>query len=323
MQIKNTFGLKASAKQVLTFGSIAELQRILAENSGERFLCVGCGSNLLLTGDFDGIVLQSGMCRVLGLSEDDSSVSIECGAGIVLDELIAQVVDMGLWGLENLSYIPGTVGASAVQNVGAYGTEAKDVITHVRAVEIATGKERVFSNEECRFGYRQSVFKGELAKQYVIVSVTYRLTKQRVANPESRVKGTTLREIRQEIIATRQKKLPEVGEYGSAGSFFKNPVVAQQQADALKAQYPDMPVYPAPDADEQAMAKLSAAWLIDRAGLKGTQIGGARVWDQQPLVIVNYTGNATAADILALADRVVATVKEKFGVEIHPEVEKV
>lgn len=314
--IPNTFGMRAAAREMMEFGSVLELKQILSAHAGEKILVVGQGSNLLLTNDIDGLVLRSGMRRVLSLTEDDESVTIECGAGIVLDELIAQVVDMGLWGLENLSYIPGTVGASAVQNVGAYGVEAKDVITAVHTVEIATGAERDWTNEECQFGYRASVFKGEAKGKYVITSVTYRLLKSRPENPESRVKGTTLNAIREEIIATRRQKLPEVGEYGSAGSFFKNPVVDQATGERLKAQYPDMPIYPF-----SSLVKLSAAWLIDHAGLKGCQVGGARVWDRQPLVIVNYTGEATASDIRILSEQVQAAVKTKFGVEILPEVE--
>lgn len=329
--IPNTFGLKASARELIEFGSVLELQHILSEHRGESIRCIGQGSNLLLTGDYDGLVLQSGMRRVLSLTEDDDSVTIDCGAGIVLDELIAQLVDMGLWGLENLSYIPGTVGASAVQNVGAYGVEAKDVITAVHTVEVATGVERLFSNEECRFGYRDSIFKGEAKGKYVVTSVTYRLLKNRPENPENRVKGTTLHAIRKEIIATRQQKLPEVNEFGSAGSFFKNPVVDQAMADRLKANYPDMPMYNVPfplggedtakAGGERFEVKLSAAWLIDQCGLKGYQLGGARVWDKQPLVIVNYTGSATADDILSLSRFVQAEVKKKMGVEILPEVE--
>lgn len=317
--IPNTFGLKASSRELIEFGSVLELQRILSEHRGESIRCIGQGSNLLLTGDYEGLILRSGMRRVLSLSEDDDSVTIDCGAGIVLDELIAQVVDMGLWGLENLSYIPGTVGASAVQNVGAYGVEAKDVIVRVHTVEIATGEERDWTNEECQFGYRASIFKAEKRNQYIVTSVSYRLTKQRVPNPESRVKGTTLHAIREEIISTRRQKLPEVAEYGSAGSFFKNPVVDQATGERLKAQYPDMPMYNVPEQN----VKLSAAWLIDQCGLKGYQIGGARVWDKQPLVIVNYTGSATASDIRALSEYIQTEVKQKFGVEILPEVEMI
>lgn len=332
MMIPNTFGLKAEAKHYAEFGSVEELKRILAAHRGERILVVGQGSNLLLAGDYDGLVLRSGMKRVLSLSEDDDYVYIDCGAGIVLDELIAQVVDMGLYGLENLSYIPGTVGASAVQNVGAYGVEAKDIITAVHTVEIATGEERIWTNEECQYGYRESIFKGEAKGRYIVTSVTYRLGKTETPprpSPQGReisksrlnTEGKSLMQVREEIIATRREKLPEVGEYGSAGSFFKNPKphLTSSQKEELLRRYPDMPHWDEPG----GAVKLSAAWLIDQCGLKGYQIGGARVWDKQPLVIVNYTGEATAADIVALADHVVATVKERFGVELTPEVEKV
>lgn len=299
--------MKAQAKMLVEFESISELQQVLTEHRGERFLCVGSGSNLLLRSDFDGIVLRSAMCRVLSLNEDDDYVYIDCGAGIVLDELIAQVCDMHLYGMENLSYIPGTVGASAVQNVGAYRTEAKDIITSVHTVEIATGEERIFSNEECHFGYRDSIFKGELAGQYVVTSVTYRLSKKGEGSPLQK---------RQEIIDTRRAKLPEVSEYGSAGSFFKNPIVDAATVDRLLAQYPDMPNYPG---EGETGRKLSAAWLIDQAGMKGQTEGGAAVWEKQPLVIVN-TGNATPKDIETLAARIQQAVLSKFGVTLTPEV---
>lgn len=325
MRIPNTFGIEAEARELVVFQSVEELQRVLAAHRGEPVLVVGQGSNLLLRGDFDGLVLQSGMTRVLSLTEDDDYVYIDCGAGIVLDELIAQVADMRLWGLENLSYIPGTVGASAVQNVGAYGVEAKDIITAVHTVEIATGEERIWSVEECGYGYRESVFKGAEAGKYVVTSVTYKLGKKRIEFPDSRITGDSPMQVREQIIATRRQKLPEVSEYGSAGSYFKNPKTPQAPAEGevniqeLLKQYPDMPHWEEPD----GMVKLSAAWLIDQCGLKGLQIGGARVWDKQPLVIVNYTGRATAEDIMALAEKVVATVKEKIGVTLSPEVQYV
>lgn len=329
MRIPNTFGIEAEARELVVFQSVEELKRILAAHRGEKILVVGQGSNLLLRGDFDGLVLQSGMRRVLSLVEDDDSVYIDCGAGIVLDELIEQVTDMRLWGLENLSYIPGTVGASAVQNVGAYGVEAKDVITEVHTVEIATGEERIWKVEECGYGYRESIFKGKEAGKYVVTSVTYRLGKKPLSDSpqgenKSRLdtKGKSPKQIREEIIATRQQKLPEVSEFGSAGSYFKNPVVPNAKAETLMADYPDMPMYPL-DQEKGAVVKLSAAWLIDQCGLKGTQIGGARVWDKQPLVIVNYTGEATAEDIMTLAETVQTSVQEKFGVEITPEVQYV
>lgn len=332
MLIPNTFGLEAEARELVVFQSVEELKRVLAAHRGERVLVVGQGSNLLLRGDFDGLVLQSGMTRVLSLTEDDDYVYIDCGAGIVLDELIAQVADMGLWGLENLSYIPGTVGASAVQNVGAYGVEAKDVITSVHTVEIATGAERIRSVEECGYGYRESVFKVAEAGKYVVTSVTYKLGKTPhppkgggVNGSRIQTEGKTPMQIREEIIATRRKKLPEVSEYGSAGSFFKNPKIPHPPVEGevniqeLLQKYPDMPHWAEPD----GMVKLSAAWLIDQCGLKGLQIGGARVWDKQPLVLVNYTGKATAEEIMALAEKVVTSVKEKFGVTLIPEVEYV
>lgn len=318
MKIPNTFGLPAEAKNYAEFGSVEQLKSLLAAHRGENILVVGQGSNLLFAGDYDGLVLRSGMKRVLSLVEDDDAVYIDCGAGIVLDELIEQVVDMGLYGLENLSYIPGTVGASAVQNVGAYGVEAKDVITEVHAVEIASGDDYVWKNEELGYGYRASKLKGEWAGRFVVTSVTYRLSKKPVANPDNRMAGKSLRETRQEIIRVRQEKLPEVSEHGSAGSYFKNPILASERAEALLAQYPDMPHW-----NQEGGVKLSAAWLIDHAGCKGMSVGGAKVWEKQPLVIVNDRGEATAQDILALAEQVKAAVRAKYGVELEEEVMRV
>ena len=209
---------------------------------------------------------------------------------------------MGYSGLEKLSLIPGEVGASAVQNVGAYGVEAKDVILRVNTLDVESLEERVFSNEECRFGYRDSAFKHELKGRYIVTSVVYK------------VKPGDATKTREEIIQTRMAKLPTVCEVGSAGSFFMNPFVSEEKANELLAQYPDMPNFPSPQG-----VKIPAAWLIEQCGWKGKTLGGAQVWPKQPLVIVN-ANHATPDDIIALAAQVSASVKEKFGIDIHPEV---
>ena len=294
----NTFGIDAKAKLFIEYYSLNELRQVLKEHKGERILHIGQGSNLLFTKDFDGVILHSGMARARFLDDE----TVEAQNGLRLDDLIAQLTDMNYCGMEKLSLIPGEVGASAVQNVGAYGCEAKDVIVRVHTIDVETLEERVFTNEECRFGYRDSAFKHELKGKYIVTSVVYHVTKGDATKT------------REEIIETRNGKLPKVGEVGSAGSFFMNPFVPEQQANELLKQYPDMPHFPSPQG-----VKIPAAWLIEQCGWKGKTLGGAQVWPKQPLVLVN-ANNATAQDIIDLAAAVSASVKERFGIDIHPEV---
>lgn len=297
-RIPNTFGLEAKAKTFIEYYSLDELRQVLKEHKGERILHIGQGSNLLFTQDFDGIILHSGMARARFIDDE----TVEAQNGLCLDDLIAQLTDMQYCGMEKLSLIPGEVGASAVQNVGAYGVEAKDVIDRVYTIDVETLEERIFTNAECKFGYRDSAFKHELKGKYIVTSVVYK------------VKPGDATKTREEIIATRMAKLPAVGEIGSAGSFFMNPFVPEEQANALLKQYPDMPHFPSPQG-----VKIPAAWLIEQCGWKGKTLGGAQVWPKQPLVIVN-ADNATAQDIMDLAAQVSKSVKEKFNITINPEV---
>lgn len=300
----NTFGIDAKARLFIEYYSLDELRQVLKDHKGERILHVGQGSNLLFTKDFDGIILHSGMARAKFLDDE----TVEAQNGLRLDDMIAQLTDMGYCGLEKLSLIPGEVGASAVQNVGAYGCEAKDVIIRVHTLDVETREERVFTNAECRFGYRDSAFKHELKGRYIVTSVVYR------------VKPGDAAKTREEIIATRQAKLPTVGKVGSAGSFFMNPFVPEEQAKELLKLYPDMPNFPSlQGGDRGRLVKIPAAWLIEQCGWKGKTLGGAQVWPKQPLVIVN-ANHATAQDIIDLAAAVSASVKEKFNIDIHPEV---
>ena len=294
----NTFGIDAKAKLFIEYYSLDELRQVLKEHKGERMLHIGQGSNLLFTKDFDGVILHSGMARAKFLDDE----TVEAQNGLRLDDMIAQLTDMGYSGLEKLSLIPGEVGASAVQNVGAYGVEAKDVIERVYTIDVETQEERVFTNAECKFGYRDSVFKHELKGKYIVTSVVYK------------VKSGDATKMREEIIETRNSKLPKVGEVGSAGSFFMNPFVPQEQANELLKKYPDMPHFDTPQG-----VKIPAAWLIEQCGWKGKTLGGAQVWPKQPLVIVN-ANHASAQDIMDLAAKVSASVKEKFGICISPEV---
>lgn len=328
----NTFGIDVKARLFIEYYSLDELRQVLKEHRGERILHIGQGSNLLFTKDFDGVILHSGMARARFLDDE----TVEAQNGLRLDDLIAQLTDMAYCGMEKLSLIPGEVGASAVQNVGAYGVEAKDVIERVYTMDVETQEERVFSNEECKFGYRDSIFKHELKGKYIVTSVVYK------------VKPGEASKTREEIIQTRMAKLPTVGEVGSAGSFFMNPFVPEEQANELLKLYPDMPHYPvgAPSVNQRSVCdgestrlfpfngknryrekglviaervKIPAAWLIEQCGWKGKTLGGAQVWPKQPLVIVN-ANHATPEDIIALAAQVSASVKERFGIDIHPEV---
>ncbi len=300
----NTFGIDAKARLFIEYYSLDELREALKMHKGERILHIGQGSNLLFTKDYDGVILHSGMARARFLDDE----TVEAQNGLRLDDMIAQLTDMGYSGLEKLSLIPGEVGASAVQNVGAYGVEAKDVILRVNTLDVETLEERVFSNEECRFGYRDSAFKHELKGRYIVTSVVYK------------VKPGDATKTREEIIRTRMAKLPTVGEVGSAGSFFMNPFVPEEKTNELLKLYPDMPHFETPSLERgKSLSKIPAAWLIEQCGWKGKTLGGAQVWPKQPLVIVN-ANHATPDDIIALAAQVSASVKEKFGIDIRPEV---
>ena len=239
----NTFGIDAKAKLFIEYYSLDELRQVLKEHKGEQILHIGQGSNLLFTSDFNGVILHSGMARAKFLDDE----TVEAQNGLRLDDMIAQLTDMGYSGLEKLSLIPGEVGASAVQNVGAYGCEAKDVIVRVNTLNVETLEERVFTNEEFRFGYRDSIFKHELKGKYIVTSVVYK------------VKPGDATKTREEIIATRMAKLPTVGEVGSAGSFFMNPFVPEDKVNELLKLYPDMPHYPVAERE-----KIPAAWLIEQ-----------------------------------------------------------
>ena len=316
----NTFRMDVRARYRAEYSSVDELKDLLRQYADIPRLFVGQGSNLLFTKDFDGIVLHSAMARARAVRETADEVYIEAQSGLVMDSLIEQLCDMNLYGMENLSYIPGEVGAAAVQNVGAYGVEAKDVISQAEALDIQTLERCTFTNSDCRFGYRDSVFKGEMAGRYVITSVTFRLSKKPVYHldyghlRDALSASPTPSDIRETVIRIRQSKLPEVSQTGSAGSFFKNPVVPQEVFDRLRSLYPSIPSYAQADG-----IKIPAAWLIEQAGGKGLVVGGAGVWQSQPLVIVNK-GNATPDDVMALAKMIQDRVKERFGIALQKEV---
>lgn len=319
----NTFGIDAKCSRYLEYSTIAEAQEVakILRASDTSYIIIGGGSNLLLTKDYDGIVVRSTVnCQ---LSTVNSQLA--CGSGEVWDDVVAYCVNHQLYGAENLSLIPGDVGASAVQNIGAYGVEVKDLITSVEAVEIATGDIRIFSKEECGYAYRDSRFKHEWKDRYLITHVTYQL--QTVFEPrldygniraELERKGITkptAQQLRQVIIDIRNAKLPDPKVMGNAGSFFMNPIVSKEKYEQLASQYEGMPHYTV-DADHE---KISAGWMIEQCGWKGKSMGRAGVHDKQALVLVNR-GGATGQEIVALCETIQRDVKEKFGIEIFPEV---
>ncbi len=320
IQPHNTFGMDVRARYWAEYGSADELKELLSQYADVQKCFIGQGSNLLFTKDYDGIVLHSSMARAKAVRETSDEVYIEAQSGLVMDDLIAQLCDMNLYGMENLSHIPGEVGASAVQNVGAYGVEAKDVISQVEVLETATGEIHTLNNQDCKFGYRDSVFKGEQAGKYVVLNVTFRLSKKAVYKLDYGQLRDVLpaapsaSAIRNAVIAIRQSKLPEVGQTGSAGSFFKNPIVDKATYEHLRTKYASMPSYTQADG-----YKIPAAWLIEQAGGKSLSMGGAAVYEKQPLVIINRH-NATPEDVMALAKMIQDRVEEQFGINLQREV---
>ncbi|MDR0892379.1 MAG: UDP-N-acetylmuramate dehydrogenase [Mediterranea sp.] len=319
----NTFGIDVSAARFVEYASVPELKGLIAQGSiTTPFLHIGGGSNLLFTADYDGLVLHSRIGGIELTDETADKVTLRVGAGVVWDDFVRHCVEQGYYGVENLSLIPGEVGAAAVQNIGAYGVEVKDVITAVETVNIR-GKERVYLREECEYAYRHSLFKRAENKDTFISYVSFRLGKHPVYRLEygavrqelEHYPEVSLPVVRQAIIDIRRRKLPDPAEWGNAGSFFMNPVVPRAQWEALQAEYPDMPHYDLGD----GRVKIPAGWLIERSGWKGRSLGPAAVYDKQALVLINL-GGAKGSDIVALSDAVRAAVRQKFDIDIRPEV---
>ena len=346
----NTFGMKVKARCFVEYDSVADLVDIEFEELARPVLHIGGGSNLLFTDDFKGTVLhskidfiealESDMDEVDGKAGASDQVLVSVGAGVVFDDFCDWAAKEGLWGVENLSYIPGEVGASAVQNIGAYGVEVKDVIRKVYCYDTIDEEFVNFDVEDCEYGYRDSAFKDpELKGRYIVTHVVFALSRQPQpkldyghlkASVEEAVAATgkpmSPALIRRVIIRIRKEKLPEPSVMGSAGSFFKNPVISAEHfariEAAAKAEHgPEVkvPHYDLPD----GTVKVPAAWMIEQCGWKGRRSGGAAVYDKQPLVIVNYTGEAYPEEIVGLEKRVIASVRQKFDVELHPEVEHI
>ena len=319
-----TFGVSANARHFATFSSEEEA-RTLTTNNTEELLILGGGSNLLLTQDFNGLVLKNEIKGITVSAKEYTSVVLKVGAGEVWHDLVLYTIEHGYHGLENMSLIPGSVGASPMQNIGAYGVEIKDVFEKLEALEIQTGEMQTFSKDACAFGYRESVFKRALKGKYIITHVYFRLslsekvsthygaieselTKQGISNPTSK-------DVSNAVIAIRSSKLPNPKELGNAGSFFKNPVVPIETYNRIKEVYLDAPSYPI---DEKSV-KVPAGWLIETAGWKGKQVGACGVHKNQALVLVNY-GGATGNEIYKLSTAIIEDIVQKFGITLEREV---
>lgn len=326
----NTFGIEAKARYFVEVTTVAQLQDLLSSSVYGKMprLVLGGGSNLLLTNDYDGLVIKISLPGIEQVKENDEHVWVRAGAGVNWHNLVMYCINHNLAGIENLSLIWGTVGAAPMQNIGAYGVEIKDVFHELKAVNLQDGNLHTFNHAQCQFGYRESVFKHELKGQYIIVSVTLRLNKQPVFHTSYGAIGDTLRElgieelsiqaISQAVCHIRSSKLPDPLQIGNAGSFFKNPEISQAAFDQIQQQYPTIPSYPAPF----DQVKVPAGWLIEQCGWKGKRVGNTGVHAKQALVLVNY-GDANGNEIKSLSEQVQASVLEKFGIKLQAEVNMV
>src|SRR5690554_548793 len=320
-----TFGVEVSSRYFATFSSIEELRKLLAEVKDQQLLVLGGGSNMLFRKDYEGITIKNEITGISVIEENEESVLLKVGAGEVWHNFVLYSIEHNLGGIENLSLIPGSVGASPMQNIGAYGVEIKDVFDSLEAIEIATGELHTFSHQDCQFGYRESVFKKELKGKYIIVSVSYKLSKQPklntsygAINSELAKKGITqpsIKDVSDVVIAIRQSKLPDPKEIGNAGSFFKNPVIPKSHYIALQKTYENIPSYPV----SKDTVKVPAGWLIDNAGWKGKTIGEYGVHKNQALVLVNY-GKANGNDIFQLSEDIIADIYKRYQIKLEREV---
>ena len=323
----NTFGIEAFAKYYCEVGSVSDFLDLIHEPTytQNNKLIIGGGSNLLFTRDFDGLVIKNNIKNISIVSENENEIYIKAGAGEVWHDFVVYCINKGYGGLENLSLIPGCVGASPMQNIGAYGVEIKDVFHELEAYDMETGELRIFSKEDCAFGYRESVFKNKYKNRYLIAAVIYRLKKQPELNTSygaintelqaMGVKEPGIREVSQAVINIRQSKLPDPKVTGNAGSFFKNPEISAEKMEELKKQFPGIVSYALPNGH----FKLAAGWMIEQCGLKGFSLNGAAVHQAQALVLINQ--HACSGDaVFKLSQHVMLKVLEKFGVQLEREV---
>lgn len=323
----NTFGIDVKASKFAIFNSFEELQILIEEIKKLKlpFLILGGGSNILLTKNFDGVILKNNIKGIEIISESENDVLVKSAAGEIWHEFVLFCIKNNYAGVENLSLIPGSVGAAPMQNIGAYGVEIKDVFHALEAYEIETGKILKFNNEQCNFGYRESIFKHALKNKVVILNVTFKLSKNPKINTtygaindeltKMGISNPTIKNVSDAVIAIRQSKLPDPKEIGNSGSFFKNPVVSKAVFEKIKVEYADAPSYPV----DENHVKLAAGWLIEKAGWKGKRINNYGVHAKQALVLVNY-GGATGEEIFNLSTDILKSIKEKFGVDLEREV---
>jgi UDP-N-acetylmuramate dehydrogenase len=327
LQPYNSFGLKATAKHFVEINDVNDLLELIKtpEFKTEKHLILSGGNNILLTNDyFDGLVILMNNKGIEVVHEDDDDIIVRAQAGEDWPEFVKKMVAQGLYGVENLAHIPGKVGAAPVQNIGAYGMELKDSFLQCEAMNLTTGETLIFTNEACCFGYRESIFKHELKGLYIITSVDFQLSKKsdlkleygniKTYLEQNGIADPSLQQLHDAICAIRDSKLPDVKQIGSAGSFFKNPVISVEQFESLQQLYPDIPHYP--DANG---VKVPAGWLIEKAGWKGWRDEHVGVYEKQALVLVHY-GGGTGNDIVSLSEKIQQSVKEKFGIQISPEV---
>ena len=330
----NTFGMKVRCALYVEYDTVAELQALPWKELPQPIMHIGAGSNLLFTGDFPGTVLHSAVKYMKFVDMGLDEVLMTVGAGVVFDDFVARTCEVGLWGAENLSLIPGEVGASAVQNIGAYGVEAKDIIAGVVCLDTTDWSKTIFKTPELAYGYRDSMFKHNKGR-YIVTSVLFKLSRKyspkldyggiRSALEGRDLTALTPGDVREAIIGIRRAKLPDPAEKGSAGSFFKNPVISREHFEKIvavaQASNPEakVPSFDLPD----GTVKVPAAWLIDSLGFRGAVNGGAKVYDKQPLVIVNESGTATPEEIMALEQQIISKVWETYDIELHPEVEHI
>jgi UDP-N-acetylmuramate dehydrogenase len=322
----NTFGIDKKAKYFSIAHNLEDLKELLkwAKSNEEKVLILGGGSNILLTQDLDCLVIKIEILGITLLEETPDEVLIEVGAGVIWHDLVLYTIDQNWGGIENLSLIPGTVGASPMQNIGAYGVEIKEVFENLKALDRNDFSIRKFESPDCNFGYRESIFKHEMKDQFIIYSVTFRLQKSpdfkitygaiQQTLQEKGVKELNLKAISDAVISIRQSKLPDPKEIGNSGSFFKNPTIPDSEFEKLKEKYPDIPGY-----KNEGGTKVPAAWLIEQAGWKGKRFGDVGVHQNQPLVLVNY-GNGSGEEIVALSKKIQMSVFDKFQIELSPEV---
>jgi len=322
----NTFGIEAKAKQFVAVHSIEDLNTLLKEHQSEPKFILGGGSNMLLTQDIQALVIHIDLKGKKVLKEDDDFVWVESQAGENWHEFVLWTIDQNFGGLENMSLIPGNVGTTPVQNIGAYGTEIKDTFVSCEAMTIATQVMKTFSKEDCHFGYRESIFKQEVKDQFIITSAVFKLTKRNHKINTSygditkelekqNVTTPTLKDVSNAVIAIRQSKLPDPATLGNSGSFFKNPIIPKEQYEKAHALHPEMPHYVVSETE----VKVPAGWLIEKTGFKGKRFGDAGIHKNQALVLVNY-GNATGQEILAVSRDIQSTVLKEFGIAIEAEV---